>query len=348
MYILIFDRHNNLFKRYDRVLKFSCRKVLNGFSNAKIELPYDEVLTPANFCYGNKVHIYVDEKKLFTGFINTLFSEENAIGINLLGDLRILSKRLCTIDETTDQAKNIVSSILAQANAEDDTGISIGTNDVAQEITVEFKNEDCFSALRKVAEMTGSEMDVADNQLNFTSSIGEDKSLEIIGKYIYDRPNETNILGMNYTLEGDQLTTKVTAKSGSLTSIRSDEEAIDNFGVQHSFCNFPQAKNQGTLDTLAQKYIDEHKALLTSPKVIFDPTKISVAYLHLGDVIGLIISDGFWDVNTNYEITEIQFTTGVGGQKLEVFLSSNKQSRTDLRDSFYDIDNRLNNLEKFN
>ena len=260
--------------------------------------------TPSNLTMFNKVIIARDNVEIFIGYIESIQASVNIIDVVCVGMLGFFNKRLATASYSS-TVQDTVFSILTATNSLDDTGISIGTTDISQNLNnLELSRSTVLAAWQKLANLANGEIEITPaKELNFKQRLGTDNSANVLLKYVVTQINDSNLLDFEVEVQGKDMANQVTGiRDGGLTSTDSDATSIANYGLLEKAVNFSQTDNGTDLDSEVANYLDRHKIEFYAPKVVVNSERIDIANLNLGDTVRLKLDNGFMSLDINERI----------------------------------------------
>ena len=282
---------------------------LNKTGSARFTIPVlNTKATTTNIKLYNKIKIYKNDTVKFVGYIENIQAGVNELEIGCLGILGIFKKRIITNVYYATTVQATFEDILDTINAVNDTGITFGVTTIAQVLNrIELNRVTVASVWNKLSNLADQAEYIinGDLTLDFKSSIGTDKSSSIILQYLVTQINTANVEDFEIEISGKDMVNKVSAVGKAIYSTKSDATSILNYGILEETLNEVQTYNQTDLDTEAQNYIDAHKQEFYIPTIVPNISKINIELFKLGDIIKLILSNGYIIVNQNEKIIKI-------------------------------------------
>jgi len=305
----IFDKNfNGLTTIWQQsLINFSYSKELNkpGSANFTLQLR-DTRATTTNLRLYNRVKISRDGVGVFIGYIELLRATLNEISVFCNGMLGLFEKRLVSASVNSTDADDAIANILNLINGVDDTGITFGTSNVTNTINdVEFVRSTGLSAFQKLATMAGEaefEIDY-DQNFNFVSQLGVDRSGSVKFQYDINAINTSTIFDFEVEVEGKDIKNAVTGiRNGGGTNTQTDATSIAAYGRLEGAENFSQTNNSTDLANETSNFLQNRKDEFYSPKITINTLKISPDDFDVGDIIKVVLNNGFISLNRNDRI----------------------------------------------
>lgn len=308
----------------------SCDFILD-INNAKV--------TSANVQNYNKVEIYNGSTIEWVGYIVNKSISLNKVTVKCKSLIGLLKKRLVGNAYTiSGNAGTGIQTMLSTINGVEDTKIAWGGTDISTVINLTFGNQDCFTVLKKVADVTiGQYIVDTDRKLYFKSQVGDDLSASVSFIYNVVNPELANILSFNVEDNGDDIITKSYGKSDTLTSTKTNNTLKTKYGLLESYKNFRVANVQADLDALTD---NENIDALYSPQLDLSPDVVDNFYV--GDIVNIEINNKLVSISGNYQILE-KTVKIVNGQKM-ITVKINSQT-VGIVNKIKDVESRLALLE---
>lgn len=321
--INILNRENTAFSKILDPQDLNFKITLGGRDTAKFRLPLSHPRAEKeNFQKHNRVEIYrvnprdrSDIRKVWVGYIEAVrVVDENHLEVGCNGLLQLFEKRSVSRSFTNWQGGLAVFELLeSKVNADFDTFISAGITDVTNIFSQDFADMDSLGAWGKIAEATGGELQVdTDFRLNFKTQIGEDRTANVIFRFVQNLQNANSIDNFTLVEEGKELFNRVICygKNRIISSILEDTASISKFGLLEKVRHFTQIEDQNTLDRMAQELLDFHKPEKVIPTIEPKKEKVDLFDYGIGDRVRVIIKHALLDFDQVHRILEITVSVG--------------------------------------
>ena len=321
--INILDKDNAAFSKILNPYDLNFKSTLSGKDTAKFLLPISHPRAEnANFKKHNRVVIYrvnpkdqSDLRPVWAGYIEAMrMVNENTLEVGCKGMLNLLDKRVVTRSFTNWQGGAAVYELLNnKVNNVDDTGVEQGETDVTTTFSHDFAGMKAYKAMQKVAEATGAEIEIdAEFKLNFKTQIGEDKTSDVIFRYLNNLQTANSIDKFTLLQEGKELFNKVICygKDQAISSTQEDTVSINEYGLLEKVRHYTQIEDQATLDQTAKELLAFHKPVKEIPTITPKKEKIDLFDYGIGDRVRVIIKQGILDFDQTHRILEINVKVG--------------------------------------
>lgn len=281
----------------------SYKNQVNGVGDASFVVRIDNSkITATNVKHYNRVEIQDDDGTVrWFGVIVDKSIELNLITVKCYGLAHVLDRRLTGDAEVHNgQANTEATTLLTNANSAEDTGISAGTLDITTSVNITFNRTKVLSAIKSIADAVDGQYIVKpDKKLYLQNIVGQDLSASVFFRYEYLNPELANILQFKVDDDGKNIISKTYGKNNTLNSAQTDTAIKNNYGLLEDFKNFTEASNQTTLDNLTA---NNNQDSGLSPTIALSP-EVGDNF-EAGDVVNIILDNGFININTNYQILE--------------------------------------------
>lgn len=297
-------------------------------------------MSATNLNLYNRIEIVEDGVKKFVGIITQKTVKLDTAEIKCRELPFILKKRLTADAYTLSGSVNdMVTQLLADINATEATGITIGTLSGIGTINLTFNSADAWTVLKQICDSTGNQFEInTSRQLVVAPTIGTDKSSSVLFRYNVDQVANANMIGFEIEDDGEAIITKVYGKSDTLVSTQTDAGLVGQFGTLEKFRNFRVVNTQGVLDDFTLAEVSDR---IYSPKIALKPNVPD--NFEVGDLVKIKIKNQLVNINANFQVLEKTIKYN-GSQKLMSVRINNLPE--DLVQKLADRDRRLTLLEK--
>jgi len=317
------------------------KKTVGKTGTAEFTIRLDnEKSTTDNLRHYNRISIIEDGVVKFWGIISELDIDLDVVRVRCLELVHILEKRIVGDDYATNgTASAVITDLMNQINADEDTGISIGNLAVSSTVNNVYNYADVLTILKSIGDSTSSQFFIDnDRKLNFLSEIGSDVSDTVIFEYDIDQKQSANILSFSVRDSGDSIVTKAFGKSDSRTSTQEDTAGQAKYGIIESYTDFRVANSQDDLDDFTNASLMQNEF---SPDVKLSP-RVEDNF-EIGDKIRVKIKNKLVDIDDNYQVLEKKVEYLGDQKRLSITISD---LPTQFLDKVKDIDERLKLLEE--
>jgi len=297
-------------------------------------------MTSANLNLYNRIEIVEDGVKKFVGIITQKTVKLDTADIKVRELPFILKKRLVGNAYVLSGTVNaMVTQLLADINAGEATGITIGTLSGVGSVNLTFNSADAWTILKQICESTGNQFEVnTARQLVVAPTIGTDKSSSVLFRYNVDQVANANMIGFEIEDDGEGIVSKVYGKSDALVSTQTNAGLVASYGTLEKFKDFRVVNTQGVLDSFT---LAETEDRIYSPKIALKPNVPD--NFEVGDLVKIKIKNQLVNINDNFQVLEKSIRYN-GSQKLISVRINNLPE--DLVQKLADRDRRLTLLEK--
>ena len=292
-------------------LKVSNKKMAIGNASFDVDV-YDTKINALNLQKYNRVKIWDNNTLVFNGYISAFRisgGQSNVVNVICTHIFGLFEKRLTgSNDNLTGNAGTRIQDYLTATNLSDNTGITVGTNDIVATATLQFKSQTIFKAWVDLAGAAGVEFEIDDNDtLNVKAALGTDKSTSVIFKYNELQPNLTNMLGFDLLSEGKDMVNYVIGQAGGSSSTQQDATSQTNYGLLQSVETFNiNSGSAGSLAALATKHLNDNKYSKELPSIEVDTSKVSPYAVTVGDRIRVKVVKGqLVNLDITYVVNEV-------------------------------------------
>lgn len=279
------------------------RDVLMGIGDASFVMRLDNAkCTQANIRHYNIIEICEDDATpRWVGVIVDKKIALNTVTVSCYSLLHVLARRLTGAGEAyNDTADDIVSDLLSNTNADEDTHISDGIIDDTTTTEITFNRSSVLEALNKLAKTTGAQFRLnADRTLDFSQTIGADLSATVIFQYQLALIASANILSFNVQDGGQNITSKSYGVSDALTSSQEDSALRTDYGLLEFYEDFREINDQTSLD---QATANSNNDSEFSPEISLSPSVSDV--FEVGDLVRVKLENRLVSIDGAYQITE--------------------------------------------
>lgn len=288
----------------------------------------------------NRIEIFEEGDKKFVGIITQKIVKLDTAEIRCRELPFIMKKRIVGTNYTLSGSVDaMITQVIDDMNAVEDTGISIGSLSGIGTVNLTFNNADVWTVIKQICEATGNQFEVNYNrQLVVAPTIGTDKSETVLFRYNVDQVANANMIGFEIEDDGENIFTKVYGKSAALSTDQEDAGLIASYGTLEKFKDFRVVNTLGVLEEFTLAEVSDR---LYSPKIVLKPNIED--NFEVGDVVRIRLKNPLVNINAGYQILEkrVKFS---GSQKLiEVRINDLPNS---LILKLADRDKRLELLEK--
>lgn len=203
---------------------------------------------------------------VWLGYIEATRQVDDRIEVICSGMLKLFKKRwAATGQEFTGEASEEAFDLLSDTNTNDgNTGITEGDGGVDSTRSVKAQGDvTVLRAWELLAEANHAEFEINDDgEFRFVSSLGSDKSGSVHLLYQRDGRPGTNVSGVQYGEDGEDMATKIIGKSsasGGLTSERPAAPSANQttYGMLIEKRQFNEAQDQTTLDAMTEAVLSQ-------------------------------------------------------------------------------------------
>ena len=293
--------------------KLEYKDILGRVGSARFIMRLDSSkATLVNLEHYNKIEITDDDDTVrWTGVITQKIISLNTVLIRCKSLIYLLEKRVTNDNNVFNtQADTVITALLANANAEEDTGIDLGTNDITTNVQLTFNRASVLDAIKQVASAVSGQFQInRSRKLQFTTTLGSDLSGSVAFNYDIALIAGANIIRFNVLDDGLNIISKTFGKSGGNTSAQEDSGFKTSFGLHELFKNFRELDNQTTLDSVTA---DKNAGAEYSPEITLKPD-VSDNF-EVGDIVAIKLINRLISIDANHQILEkvVEFK---GGQK---------------------------------
>lgn len=304
----------------------------------------------SNFSLFNRVVISrwngTSFEKIWAGYIESIIENEGQIEIGCRELINLFDKRLTGNLTLTGGAGVEIFAMLASTNADDDTGITAGTNSYISNLDQKVDKKTLLDTWEDIAKSEGSEFEIdLDFNLNL-GKLGTDKTSTI--KLIYDETiPETNTLNETRINEtGAKVANRIIGigkkKDGTIISSTSeDTQSINENGLQEKVISFNDAESVAALQDLVDGELVNLKDGISNPEVrpkqlrtvtnIVGETKtigIDVSDIALGDIVKLCYNNQWTTIDEDRRIVAYTVTLDdTGAENISLRLNKTTQNK---------------------
>lgn len=324
-------------------------ELMNG-GKASFEIDINKKnVTMDNFAKYNRVEVYDDDEKVFSGYISSWkfdSSRPERIQVNLVHILEVLNKRFTGAAET--RSGNYGDSIISLLNTYGmGIGITAGTNTTVATGSLEFNRESILSAMQKLAEAGDIEFYLDENDAVQIRDRAGSVVTNIKLRFDESQNNINNILSFDFLSDGTPIANRVVGISDSLVQTAN---SITQQPLLEKVEHFSEAKSNPELLKLAENRLASIEVSREIPKIVIDTDKVPAYAISLGDTVGVFLEKGqLLSVNRQYRVTTIGYDYGETGQ-VEVSLGfadpDSKALEPSIGRDIKKIQNRVAVLEK--
>lgn len=297
-------------------------------------------MSNANLNLYNRIEIVEDGVKKFVGVITQKIVKLDTAEIRVRELSFILKKRIVGEAYTLSGSVNdMITQLMTDINAVEDTGISIGTLSGIGTINLTFNSADAWTIIKQICDATGNQFQVNPaRQLVVAPTIGTDKSSSVLFRYNVDQVANANLIAFEIEDDGEAITTQVFGKSDTLDSDQEDVVLKGLYGTLQKFKNFRVVNTQGVLDEFTLAEVADR---IYSPKISLKPNVPD--NFEIGDLVRIKLKNQLVNINDNFQVLEKTVKYN-GSQKLISVRINNLPN--DLVQKLADRDQRLTLLEK--
>lgn len=313
---------------------------VNDIGDASFDVRVDNSkINTANLLHYNKIEVTDDDGTVrWTGLIVEKNISLNLINVKCYGLGYILNKRLIGASETYNgQADTAITTLLANANAVEATGIIAGAISLATAVNLTFKRSKSWQAMKSVLDGADGQIVINnDRSLDFKTVVGTDLTASVIFRYERASPELANILKFNVNDGGRDIISKTYGESGAFTSNQENATIKNLYGLLEEYVNFRELNDQVTLDNSS---INNNKDSQLSPSIQLSPD--TTDNFEAGDIIAIKLDNDFVQLDGNYQIME-KAVSVASNQKL-IVIKINDEIGT-FTDDFKKLKNNLDLL----
>lgn len=303
--ILIYDNTWTIFKWVlEKYSSLSVENILNWVSKSDFILPNIERYTRDLLKKKNIVKIYRNWIQIFEWVIIWSIPTLKNITVNCECYSHIFKHRFLWTQYTWTYSE-IIDWILA--DWQNDWPLFVDVDYlVSWSADIDLNNKSLFDAISTI-QSSWKEYIFNSNILVIKDSIWEDKSNLIKLKFLENKSNENNIKDVRITEEWSKIYNKVKWYSWELESNKIDQDSIDEYWPFKTVKQFSEAKDQDTLDSLTQNYLDENKNELFTIDFLPLTEKIDINNINLWDILNIKIQKWYMQVDENLRIVWKKF-----------------------------------------
>lgn len=274
-------------------------------------------VTEENIRHYNRVEVIENGFVEFVGYIVTKRVTLDIVEVRCLQLFNILKKRLYS-GTLTGNAGDAMITVLAAANATEDTGITAGDIVLSSTIDLTFDNLDVFSVLKSIAEKSSAQM-LVDNDRNFNAktTLGDDLSASVNVLYNINQPEQATLLKFEVSDDGTNIVTRAKAVSGSFTATKNDSALQSQYGILEAFSNIAVANDQDSTDDITEAQLKDANY---SPRLDLNPLKANLEF-NAGDKVHIDISSGLVNISGDYQV--LQKSVKIQGKQKLVSITTN-------------------------
>lgn len=313
---------------------------VNDIGDASFTVRIDNgKITPASVAHFNRIAVTDDDGTVrWNGVIVEKTITKDLIQIRCYGLAYLLNKRVTGEDEVHNgPASGEISELLASANLAEATGIIAGDIDLTTAVNLTFNRAKVWQSMQSIA--TGADGQILinnDRTLDFKSVVGQDLTASVIFRYEKLAPKIANILKFQIADSGRDIISKTYGESGGFLSAQENSTIKNQYGLLEDFKNFREINDQTTLDNSS---ISNNKDSQLNPTIQLSPAVPD--NFEAGDIVLIKLSNGFIELNGNYQITE-KTVTAKNNQK-SIVIKINEEAGSFAND-FKKIKNNLDLL----
>lgn len=281
--------------------------------------------TPTNLKLWNKIIVYKDSIPKFVGYIESIKVTKNEISLDCPGIFGYFKKRVYSGSISSQTLVNSIFSILNSVNATYDTGINTGDYDLnlnSQIVDgINLQRLNALSAWQKILDTVNAEIEIDGYlNLNIRTKLGEDKTDTIVLRYINTQLITANLLDFEIDIEGKDMANAIygiskDSNGDDLTSVQTDSDSILAFGRLDMPQSFEGARSQVRLDEETEGALVNVIEEFYAPRITLDTTKVSEEDINLGDIVRVVIENGFVSLDRNDRIIKKTVNVQESGQE---------------------------------
>ena len=304
----------------------------------------------------NRIEVVDQTGVRFVGYIDYKKIVDNLITIQCSSLIGILKKRVLPNNFDLDGlVDDFLRDLLNSVNDFDDTGISVGTMDTAKSVNKSFTDTTIYSIIETIAQTLNAEFEVdKQRRLNFRQFVGKDLRASIRFIHDYQRPQQNNLLKVDYADDGDTITTGAIGRTGGgLRAGFSAPAYVERYGIIEKFVNLSNSLSLADLQEATKRLLQQNTysvSLSIKPDIADN--------FEVGDFVKVYIRNRLNTLDADYQILRkvVQYK-GDGQRQISVGLSgletgfvdevSDISKRTRLVESVvtYDIPQRFTSVE---
>lgn len=300
----------------------SYKSALGEIGSARFVMRLDSAkCTASNLQHFNKVEIQDDDGTVrWNGVIVEKNISFDTVEVRCYGLMYLLKKRITGDAESyNDDAENVVTTLLANANVDEATGITAGTIDAAVNVQITFNEADVFTAIKKIADTLDYQFYInTSRQLVFQSTIGSDLSASLSFRYDISTIVNANILNFQVNDNGADIVTKTAGKSSGFNSSQEDASLTTAYGLLEEAENFREVDDNASLDSLTS---NNNRDAELSPTIVLNPSVTD--NFEVGDIVAVLLQNRLVDIDADYQILEKVVEFIAGQKKISVVVISN-------------------------
>lgn len=297
-------------------------------------------ISEANINLYNRVRIYDDGVAVFTGVITQKNINLNTVNIRCRELPFILKKRVTLANYTlSGTITDVLTTLLTDINAIEDTGISIGTLAGVGSVNLTFNRSDVWTVIKQICESTGNQFQIDTNgKLNVAVSLGLDLSASVFFRYDINQITNANIFTFEIEDDGDSIFTLAHGVSQGFTSDQPNTGLIAQYGLLENFKDFRVVNSQPVLDQFTTLEIADR---IYSPKITLKPNVVD--NFSIFDLVRIKLRNSLVNIDDSFQVIQKKVKY-VGDQKTIELRINNLPNY--LVKKLADRDKRLTLLEK--
>lgn len=301
---------------------------LEGDGSASFVVRADSTkISPAALRPFNRVKFFEGNKCVYYGFISEPLYTLNTIQVKLQGVANLLRLRIPDWSFTaTGTPSDIVTDLIEQINAEDDTGITVGSVVASGIYSRTYDNaNDAEYIIRDIIGPTTQFRVDTDGRVQIANLLGADLSNVVALRYDIRQVESATITDFKVKETSQQLTTEIFANRSGGTSLVSSSELEALYGVIQTSKTYSTAQ---TTPELVEQATRDLKGTVYAPELTLIPSLVD--NFDVCDILGVRLYNGFVDVATSYQVLE-KSVSYVGDQKtVKVRLNDREKSLIDM------------------
>lgn len=215
----------------DQARDISLTMTLNSPGNISFSIPVLNDKSLLVKCITTSILAYRDNILIWSGPVWTISESlpDNKIGVTAVGWFEILNHRLISADVTytATDAGSIASSLLADANGQSPTLITLGSVETSQIRTRSYKKyQNIGQEIKGLSDIeAGYDLDINPSTRKLNIYAERKTITNVVFEY------QSNLSSISRSIDGSTLTNKIWVLGKGLTGTATDFSSVDNYGL---------------------------------------------------------------------------------------------------------------------
>lgn len=302
---------------------------------------------------GNKVELYIDNKIVWSGLMNTVKLGRDTHQINCIGLLGIFDDYF--IEQKDYQLPSCVgdtvASLLSMANQQKNTFIKQGNVDGLSPYNKKVSYATILSCWKDAVKSDNANVWITpnDRKLHCKTERGTDKASDVFLRYNYNLISTANIKDSFQVIDNlNDYANRIIGVSDTRSYKLQNDSEVDQYGLHAKYISYGKV-DDNTLFAKVKNELNNYVNNIRVEQLDILPDTIENSSIEVGDIVTVDILNENYQIKEPYKITEKTVKIGSTNQleiSVKVTKKASNKAVVTLVDYFNDITKRVSNLEK--